>query len=103
LGLSPPANANDEAIIERRSWKSKTQQGIIVVLVLIVGYFALTDRRGDFSLPSSFGLGIERVGDGFQSMITAVADTTKEKNRQMQQVHDNYEKRTDERIEQPQK
>jgi hypothetical protein len=88
--------------VERTSWKSKTQRGIIALLVLIVAYFALTDTSGDFSVPSTAALAIQRVGDGFQSMVTTVADTTKEKNREMQQVHDNYEKRTDERIEKEQ-
>jgi hypothetical protein len=86
----------------RKSWKSKTQQGIIALLILLVGYFALTDDSGDFSVPSTVNLGMQRVGNGFQGMVTSVADTTKEKNREMQQVHDNYEKRTDDRVEQNQ-
>ncbi|QDG50364.1 hypothetical protein FIV42_06340 [Persicimonas caeni] len=85
--------------MERKSWKSKTQNGIIVVILLLVAYFALTDEHGKFSVPSAGGLAVQRVGDGFESMITAVAETTKEKNREMQQVHDNYERRTADRVE----
>ncbi len=86
--------------MERRSWKSKVQQGIIVVLLLLVGYFALTDEQGNFDVPGSAELGIQRVGHGFQAMVTGAAEATKEKNREMQQVHDNYEARTDDRVEQ---
>lgn len=85
--------------MERTSWKSRTQNGIIAVILLLVAYFALTDTRGDFSVPDSGGLAMQRVGDGFESMVTSVAKTTKEKNREMQQVHDNYERRTADRVE----
>lgn len=84
--------------MERKSWKSQVQTGLIGATLVLVAYFALTGPSGNFNVPDSAGLALQRVGDGFESMVTSVAETTEEKNREMQQVHDNYERRTADRV-----
>lgn len=85
--------------MDRRSARSKVQNTIIVVLVLAIGYMALTDRDGQFSTPGDFGHAVHRVERGFTSMATWFADGARQKNRDMQRVHDDYEDRTGDRVE----
>lgn len=85
--------------MERSSLKSKLRTGSILAVLLLVAYFALTDEAGSFDVPGSADLGFQRVQNGFSGVVTWLAGSAKEKNREMQQVHDGYKTRTDERVE----
>jgi hypothetical protein len=84
--------------MERKSWRSKIQTGLVISLVVLITFFVFTDRDGSASAPHSGSQALKRVERGFTSMVTWFSDGARDKNRNMQRVHDDYETRTDERV-----
>lgn len=84
--------------MEQTSWKSRIQKGVLVVLVLMLAYFAFTNPSGKMSMPTSADQALTRVVDGFGSMANWFRDGAADKNRRMQQVHDNRETRVEDRV-----
>ncbi len=85
-------------IMERTSWRSRIQKGLVVILVGLITFFVFTDRDGAASAPYSGSQALTRVERGFTSMVTWFSDGAREKNRDMQRVHDDYETRTEDRV-----
>jgi Na+(H+)/acetate symporter ActP len=84
--------------MEQTSWKSRIQKGILVLLVLMLAYFVFTNSHGKPSMPTSGSQALTRVENGFGSMANWFRDGAADKNRRMQQVHDNRETRVEDRV-----
>ena len=81
------------------SWKKRIQKTVLLAMVGLVAFFALTDESGSFDVPGSADLGMQRVEHGFGSMAAWFTNRADADNRSMQKVHDDYKERTDRRVE----
>ena len=80
--------------------KKKTRNTVLVILV--VGLLSLAFRDpdyGEWNVPPGPGEAVTRIGNNIGDGVQYVADLTRQKNREMQDVHDSRMDRNDRRIE----
>ena len=73
-----------------------------ILVALAVGTLSLAFREptyGQWSVPPSAGEAVSRIGGNVEAGIQYVDDLTRQKNQEMQDVHDNRMDRNDRRIE----